>query len=495
MNIGKVLLACALCVAMTPVSAKEGDFNYESFKYSLCTGNGGYSDDMKKTILEVARSGNKLKDDCVSESMFAVIVRRVSSDPDFLGQLMAEGLDADYGGKRRISARMNAMASRTVENVKPLLTGNIDWSQTNAKGETLLMLAFANERNPDMAKFLLQQNIPAQTVNARNAEGRSVLEMIARRQLDVKEDVIQLLAQRKADFNQLSKEGRPLIQELTLRNGRFSLNEKLFKLFVANGADVNKPGSSGETLLHFMSHYDFSYQDFEKVLECGPDINLRDNHGNTPLLAMHANLTEIAGNVSRNKVTRKLLEMGADVNAVNKEGVSALMAALMTGAEKGEFHNVVEDLLKAGAKTDVISPQGHSVLYYAAIGGMHSTAARLLLETKPDLDRRDKATGSTALLLAILAGNRSFAEDLIRAGANVNLADSQGRTPLMAASFVTADSRLAKALIKAGADPKATDKKGRSALDHLQESPLAEDESNQEQIDRLREYLQKEMNQ
>ena len=71
---------------------------------------------------------------------------------------------------------------------------------------------------------------------------------------------------------------------------------------------------------------------FDFLLEQSPDagVSQQDENGNTPLLALFVNMPE-TGDYDRRPYVKKLLELNSDVNAVNKEGLPVLAAAIMAG--------------------------------------------------------------------------------------------------------------------------------------------------------------------
>ncbi|XP_059167490.1 ankyrin repeat domain-containing protein 50-like [Physella acuta] len=124
----------------------------------------------------------------------------------------------------------------------------------------------------------------------------------------------------------------------------------------------------------------------QRLLDRGDDVNAEDN-GWTPLLVAVKN-----ANVA---VVRLLLQAGADVNWTNRKGQSALLFAV---------HNVDLEVVE------------------------------LLLQCQADVDQAHVGDGTTALYFAARSGSASLVRMLIRAGANVNLANSEGVTALMKAS-------------------------------------------------------------
>jgi ankyrin repeat protein len=77
------------------------------------------------------------------------------------------------------------------------------------------------------------------------------------------------------------------------------------------------------------------------------------------------------------------------------------------------------------------------------------------------------------LLAAAAKGNAATVQDLLKKGADINVRDKQGKTPLLLS--LTSHNRngreIAKVLINAGADVNARDERGWSAVVHALDSP------------------------
>ena len=147
---------------------------------------------------------------------------------------------------------------------------------------------------------------------------------------------------------------------------------------------------------------------------------LRDARGRTALLAAtHGNHVAVA---------RALIAAGADVNAKDDIEDSPFLYA---GAE-GRIE-ILKMTLAAGADLKSTNRYGGTALIPAAHHG-HPEAVRILLGTAIDKDHVNKL-GWTALLEAVILGDggpvhTEIVRLLVEAGANVNLADRDGVTPL-----------------------------------------------------------------
>ncbi|NPA12491.1 MAG: ankyrin repeat domain-containing protein, partial [Aquificae bacterium] len=89
---------------------------------------------------------------------------------------------------------------------------------------------------------------------------------------------------------------------------------------------------------------------------------------------------------------------------------------------------------------------------------------------KEIFERKDK-NGFTILHLAVLEGSTDVVSALLKAGANPNVKDREGKTPLHYAVINASDLRSNTAkievLLKAGADPNAQDKYGNTPLHYI----------------------------
>lgn len=131
------------------------------------------------------------------------------------------------------------------------------------------------------------------------------------------------------------------------------------------------------------------------------------------------------GQVTRVEAVRVLLEAGADVEAENKAGNSALKYACATGKIE-----CAELLLQYGAKITAGSNKNKQTVLHAAIIKGDADLSSLLLD-KGGLEvlNASDINGNTALHLARLFGKEECEKLLVSRGADLNLKNEKGEIP------------------------------------------------------------------
>ncbi|WP_246000412.1 ankyrin repeat domain-containing protein [Pontibacter diazotrophicus] len=196
----------------------------------------------------------------------------------------------------------------------------------------------------------------------------------------------------------------------------------------------------------------------QRAIAAGGDVNTlvapeeysADLHGRTPL--MHTvyvpMLLEDYG-VSyepevRFKTVAQLLRNGAEVNAQDDNGKTALHYVVSSSRIRSEYYELeqvmlLDTLLNNGADPNIQDKEGNTVLTQAlqATIGQHIGIMEL--------------------------------EKLLQAGANPNIRNNDGKTPLMLACEINANFEIILALLQAGADAKLVDNKGKAAIDYTKQ--------------------------
>ena len=159
-----------------------------------------------------------------------------------------------------------------------------------------------------------------------------------------------------------------------------------------------------------------------RMLEDGADVAARDASGRTALVA--------AAYGNHLGAAEALIEGGADVNAKDQTVQSAY---LISTSEVGDDPRLLELTLRNGADVTSLDSYDGTGLIRAADRG-HVRIVEKLLTTETNVDHVNNL-GWTALLEAIILGGGDAAHTevvrlLVEGGADPNLPDGQGVTPL-----------------------------------------------------------------
>ncbi|KAA3673091.1 uncharacterized protein DEA37_0000873 [Paragonimus westermani] len=203
------------------------------------------------------------------------------------------------------------------------------------------------------------------------------------------------------------------------------------------------------------------------------NIEAPDNLGFTPLmLAAQKNMLEML---------EILLDYNANSNTKNDTGKTALMFA----AFKGNLE-CMEALLESGADVNAVDHSGLSALHLAT-DGEQTRAIKLLVKNGANLENRDFGLGWTPLIRCAGLknnGNVDVACELIRAGAQIDALDNDGKTALHNCVMVNHHT-LCEILLKHGARLDLTTNTGYNAF------TLAESSGNQKLVQLITDYLEK----
>ena len=272
-------------------------------------------------------------------------------------------------------------------------------------------------------------------------------------------------------------------------------HEAIVAELIGAGADVNAKDEDGQTaLVHagYWGHEAIVAQLIPKV----DDINVKDNEGNTALIAVACceqeclasaeklinagSDVDVVDNEGRTAlhyaaengyeaIVARLIEAGPDVNVVDKEGITALMA--VASCKKRSLLNT-EKLITAGADVNIRGKKGETALILACQRGHEDIVMKLLENQSIDINATTSG-GDTALIGACEKGDFLYSRitvTLLNRGADVNLANNEGVTPLMMASKHDRDVSLINEdytienLIAAGADVNHQSTSGQTAL-------------------------------
>jgi ankyrin repeat protein len=241
---------------------------------------------------------------------------------------------------------------------------------------------------------------------------------------------------------------------------------------ISQRARINDAQPDGTTALHWAAHWN-DLQSFTLLLSAGANAKAVNRYGATPLSEAAAagnpamieallkagadpntlttadgeTVLMTAASAGQVQAVQILVAHGANVNArENFRGQTALMWAAAEGhpqvvkflmdhgadwkALSFDRNNVIPKLSAASSITPM-AKGGLTALDFAAREG-DVESARWMLDAGADINQLD-ADNTHALTVALMNKHYTFAKFLLDRGANPNLADTRGRTPLYAA--------------------------------------------------------------
>jgi ankyrin repeat protein len=273
------------------------------------------------------------------------------------------------------------------------------------------------------------------------------------------------------------------------------------KALLARGAEVNAKAKGGQTAIMWAAA-DGHAEVVDLLIKAGADFKTPLDGGFTPLF--------FAIREGRAEVVKLLLKAGVDVNEAMKpkrkagRGPQAGMTPLLMAVENGHFEMAV-NLIEAGANPND-QRAGYSALHNivwvrkpnhgededgapppAGSGSLNSLQfVRKLAALGADLNARIphgpggknavNLTGATPFLLAAKTADIALLKLLLELGADPNITNIDGDTPVIAAAGLgtpTADEvagtedevlEVLEWLVKIGADVNAIDKNGETAM-------------------------------
>ncbi|MEW6492195.1 MAG: ankyrin repeat domain-containing protein, partial [Cyanobacteriota bacterium] len=243
---------------------------------------------------------------------------------------------------------------------------------------------------------------------------------------------------------------------LNVENG----TKDLAKLVVAKLPEVNARNNEGKTLLHLTSWTQMA----EALIAAGADVNAKDKQGDTALdrafeVIYPSSSPPQSPPKKQINLAKLLIAKGArfsKVNTKDKDGRTLLHKTLSK--------QVAELLIAAGADVNAKDKDGNTPLLLVRSKDM----ALVLIAAGADVNAKNKVD-DTPLFRAVRLSEKEMVERLIAKGADVNAKNLWGDTPLHDA--ISNGTRLkqvqvAELLIAAGADVNTKDKRGITLL-HL----------------------------
>lgn len=225
--------------------------------------------------------------------------------------------------------------------------------------------------------------------------------------------------------------------ESALKHALMRRSHHLTRLLLDEGAIVTDMDSRGQSSLHLVASYGAEEKSIRRMIALGADVNAMDNLGRTPLHCIPISCYTLRDHI----FTKILLEHGADTMAENWAGDNVIQSRLqrfgwqqlplgetgVMGSRDSGYRAEIRLLLRNGS-IDYRDRNEQSGLHMAAASNDIDLAEALL---RRGIDAQDQdCNGKTALHWAARFGFAKMVRILIEAGADMAPQDNQGTTPL-----------------------------------------------------------------
>jgi ankyrin repeat protein len=372
-----------------------------------------------------------------------------SGDSDTIQSLLRNG--ADIHSSAVTSALETAIRIEDPGVVKLLLAAGADPNARDREGMSLLMQAVGEGRLP------IVQAILDGGAKITPQDSYRVLMLVNGQSQDA---ILKLLLDRGAKIDARGPHGRTMLMAVA----------RGYSEWVPRGGNTYRPAKRPPTgFIRVASNgLGFGEGDYiigrspeeedatlKTLIDRGADVNARDKDGLTALM--------LAAEEDSDRVVKTLNACGADVNRRDNWGATALawvagtpapqMPENWQGADMEEQHRaIIRDLRKAGAHIDLAE----------ALLLDDFPTVRAMLAAGCDTTGRGP-NGESLLMIAAKKGQNDIVQDLLDRGGDVNTHDRYKTTPLMIAAE-RGHTETIQLLLAHGAEVNARDFEGRTAL-------------------------------
>ena len=348
--------------------------------------------------------------------------------------------------------------------IQKLFARNADPSLQDVTGNTSLHLAVQ-----------LKQKLISESVKTGASNGSPFLASYH----TCSQQTVQSIIGHGADVNAINNRGQTALW-FACTDGQ----NNFVKVLLDAGADPNIADKYGDSCLHAAINGQCNTETMQKMVDQGADVNVINKDGATPLL--------LACSIAQAESVALLLSLGADPNMADADGETSILNAIEgycsvqtmqklidDGASVNAINNkgltallkacayrqmdVVNVLLEAGADPTIVDDVHYSSLHAAVDGRCSLDTLQALIDHGAHIDAKRK-DGTNALLRACSTGQSESVIFLLEAGANVKIVKPDGNTCLHAAVDGNCRKAALQKIIQSGVSVDAANNKGQTAL-------------------------------
>lgn len=310
-----------------------------------------------------------------------------------------------------------------------LIDAGADPDQEDGNGNLPLHVA-ARAGNAPLCELFIEAGAD---INAADGDGDIALVIAARRG---RTTVVKSLIEHGVDVKRYS--------EKLLVNSVLEKYASVLKLLVDAGLDLNASrGTPGGTALH-RNIYRSEEKIVNRLLELGADVNALNSGGETPLWCV---INRASYDSYATSLACRLLEAGADPNILPKHSrVSSLISALLTENIETQvdpnFEKLCMLLIEKGSMPRAKSAEADGIFLSQVAAGRTELVSRLI-------ERGMTLRNISPMLQVVALGNADRCRELLEAGADPN--EMRIYMPMLALAARLGRADICKLLLEKGA--------------------------------------------
>ena len=353
-------------------------------------------------------------------------------DKETLQAIIHHGLDVNATSKDNISPLMLACRQGNVDCVNVLLKAGADPNIQDTNGMTLIYYAVTGGCSKKTLQAIMDHGFD---VNPMDKDNKSPL-MIAC--LNGNVDAIHILVNAGADPNIQGTKGTTLIHHAVAGG----CNKETLQAIINHGSNVNATAEDCLTPLMFACH-EGNVEALNVLLNAGADPNMADSNGGTLI-----HLSVVRG--CSKETLQTIIDHGADVNATDNNNLTTLMLACQKGNDE-----IINLLFNARADPNIHDTAGETLIHHAFAQGCSKETLQTIIKHGADVNATNK-DNITALMLACKHSSEEAINILLDAGADPNIADTDGATWIHHAVAAGCNKKTLQTIIGYGADVNTT---------------------------------------
>ena len=339
-------------------------------------------------------------------------------------KLIQAGADVNLSGGNGCTALHRAAENKSKKYLEKLIQNKANVDALDVNGKTALLKAAERNINKTNNKETetrkpssecIQTLLKAANHQQRKTNNKTKTSNKETETRTPSSECIQTLLKAGADVNKADNNGHTPLSRATECG-----DQKAIEILLQNGANINAIDSNGNTSLMKAiqkRHINCSVY----LINQGADVNIGNKHGVTPLI--------VASGICPSVIVL-LIDKGANVNVKTSSGKTPLYYFVTNGQEFEIVRVCLDLLINAGADVNLADCESGTALM-STIKHDYEKTFTYLLEKGADVNKVSCDNGCTALHYAAQGAKFDFMQYLILYGADVNIANNNGETPLI----------------------------------------------------------------